>query len=29
VPFVDRPGAPVETAATFRVEHGRPGVVRG
>lgn len=29
VPYVDRPGAPVETAATFRVEHGRPGVVRG
>lgn len=29
VPFVDRAGAPVETAATFRVEHGRPGVVPG
>jgi alkaline phosphatase D len=28
VPFVSRPGAPVATAATFRVERGRAGVVR-
>jgi alkaline phosphatase D len=28
VPYVDRPGAPVETAATFRVERGRPGAVQ-
>lgn len=26
VPFVTRPGAPVESASTWVVEHGRPGV---
>lgn len=29
VPFVTRPGAPVETAATYVVDHGRPGAQRG
>ena len=29
VPFVDKPGAPVATAAEFVVEAGRPGVQRG
>ena len=29
VPYVSRPGAPVETAATYVVESGRPGAVRG
>lgn len=29
VPYVDRPGAPVRTAAEFVVEAGRPGVQRG
>ena len=24
-PFVDRPGAPIETKATFVIEEGRPG----
>jgi alkaline phosphatase D len=28
VPYVRRPGAPVETAATFVVEHGKPGAER-
>ena len=26
VPYVTRPGAPVETTTRWRVEHGRPGV---
>jgi alkaline phosphatase D len=26
IPYVSRPGAPVETRASFVVEHGRPGV---
>lgn len=26
VPFVDRPGAPLVTSTSWRVEHGRPGV---
>lgn len=29
VPFVTRPGAPVETAATYILESGKPGAVRG
>lgn len=29
VPVVERPGGPVETLATFVVEDGRPGAVRG
>jgi alkaline phosphatase D len=29
VDFVDRPGGSVSTAATFLVENGRPGLVRG
>jgi len=29
VPYVSRPGAPVETAATYVVENGKPGAVRG
>jgi alkaline phosphatase D len=28
VPFVTRPGAPVTTASTWRVEHGRPGITK-
>ena len=28
VPFVTRPGAPVTTPSTWRVEHGRPGLTR-
>lgn len=28
VPYVTRPGAPVETATSWRCEHGRPGVER-
>jgi len=28
VPFVTRPGAPVETATSWRVQHGRPGIER-
>jgi alkaline phosphatase D len=28
VPFVSKPGAPVETASAWRVEHGRPGIER-
>jgi alkaline phosphatase D len=27
VPFVTKPGAPVETPSRWRVEHGRPGIV--
>jgi alkaline phosphatase D len=26
VPFVSRPGAPIETASQWRVEHGRGGL---
>jgi len=26
---VSRPGAPVETAATYVVENGKPGALRG
>ena len=26
VPFVTKPGAPVATASSWRVEHGKPGV---
>lgn len=26
VPYVSRPGAPIETATSWRVEHGRPGI---
>jgi alkaline phosphatase D len=29
VPFVSRPGAPIETRATWVVEAGRPGVQTG
>jgi alkaline phosphatase D len=29
VPYVTRPGAPVRTASTWRLEKGRPGVSRG
>jgi alkaline phosphatase D len=29
VPYVTRPGSPVETAATFVTENGRPGAVAG
>jgi len=29
VPYVSRPGAPVETAATYVVESGKPGALRG
>ncbi|HEX6316349.1 MAG TPA: alkaline phosphatase D family protein [Gemmatimonadaceae bacterium] len=29
VPYVTRPGAPVETAATYVLEHGKPGAERG
>jgi alkaline phosphatase D len=29
VPFVDKPGAPIVTASSWRVEHGRPGIVAG
>ena len=29
VPYVSRPGAPVETAATYVVENGKPGAIRG
>ena len=29
VPYVSRPGAPVETRARFVVEDGRPGVMKG
>src|SRR5262249_15994490 len=28
VPFVTKPGAPLETAATFVVEAGKPGAIR-
>jgi len=28
VPYVTRPGAPVETATSWRVQHGRPGIER-
>lgn len=28
VPYITRPGAPVETAATYVVEHGKPGAER-
>jgi alkaline phosphatase D len=28
VPYVTRPGAPVETAATYVVENGKPGAER-
>ncbi len=28
VPYVSRPGAPIETRATFVVEDGRPGAAR-
>jgi len=27
-PYVSRPGAPVETRATFAIENGRPGAVK-
>ncbi len=26
VPYVSRPGAPIETATSWRVQHGRPGI---
>jgi alkaline phosphatase D len=26
VPFVTKPGAPIQTASSWRVEHGRPGI---
>ncbi|MFM8566918.1 MAG: alkaline phosphatase D family protein, partial [Gemmatimonadota bacterium] len=29
VPFVERPGAPVRTATTWRLEHGRSGIQAG
>jgi alkaline phosphatase D len=29
VPFVEKPGAPIVTRATFVVENGRPGAVKG
>jgi alkaline phosphatase D len=29
VPYVSRPGAPLETRQTFVVEAGRPGLTRG
>jgi alkaline phosphatase D len=29
VPFVDKPDAPIATASSWRVEHGRPGIVAG
>jgi len=29
VPFVERPGAPVRTATTWRLEHGRSGILAG
>jgi alkaline phosphatase D len=28
VPYVTKPGAPVETASSWRVEHGRPGITK-
>jgi alkaline phosphatase D len=28
VPYVLKPGAPVETSSSWRVEHGRPGITR-
>ena len=28
VPFVTKQGAPVKTASAWRVEHGKPGIVR-
>lgn len=28
VPYVTRPGAPVETRTSWRIEHGRPGISR-
>ena len=28
VPYVTRPGAPVDTASKWRVEHGRPGITK-
>jgi hypothetical protein len=28
VPFVSKPDAPIETAASWRVEHGKPGIVK-
>jgi len=28
VPYITRPGSPVETAATYVVEHGKPGAVK-
>lgn len=29
VPFVEKPDAPIATASSWRVEHGRPGIVAG
>lgn len=29
VPFITRPGAPVHTASSWRLEHGRPGLTPG
>jgi alkaline phosphatase D len=26
LPFVSKPGAPIETASSWRVTHGRPGI---
>jgi alkaline phosphatase D len=28
VPFVTKPGAPIQTASSWRVEHGRPGIAQ-
>jgi alkaline phosphatase D len=28
VPYVSKPGAPIETASKWRVEHGRPGIIK-
>jgi alkaline phosphatase D len=28
VPYISKPGAPVETASKWRVEHGRPGITK-
>jgi len=28
VPFVSKPDAPIETAASWRVEHGKPGIIK-
>lgn len=29
VPFVEKPGAPIVTASSWRVEHGKPGILPG